>query len=291
MKFGLLIPLAFPYATRDFVERLGRLAEAHGFDSLWIGEHVVIPTVLTSEYPVSDDGQLPSAVRYGELDPWTTICFLASITQRIRLGACTIVPQRNPVYSAKEIANADWLSGGRVDFGAGIGWAKEEFEAAGVSFERRGARCNSYLKLMRALWTQHAAAWSDEFYQMPESLLYPKPVQKPHPPIHILGQSGAPIERVAELGDGFFPLDQSPEQMAVIVRDLDVALQKRGRSRSEVLVSATPYTSGCDLAKAKAYREAGVDQVVLFEFIEDIAQLEPVIERLAREVVRPGRDI
>jgi alkanesulfonate monooxygenase SsuD/methylene tetrahydromethanopterin reductase-like flavin-dependent oxidoreductase (luciferase family) len=96
---------------------------------------------------------------------------------------------------------------------------------------------------------------------------------------------------VAELGDGFFPLDQSPEQMAVIVRDLDVALQKRGRSLSEVLVSATPYTSGCDLAKAKAYREAGVDQVVLFEFIEDIAQLEPVIERLAREVVRPGRDI
>ena len=291
MKFGLLVPLAYPYATRAFVERLGTLAEVHGFDSLWIGEHVVIPTVLTSEYPVSDDGQLPAAVRYGELDPWTTICFLASVTKRIRLGACTIVPQRNPVYTAKEIANADWLSGGRVDFGAGIGWAREEFEASGVSFERRGARCNSYLNLIRALWTEHATAWSDEFYEMPESLLYPKPVQKPHVPIHILGQSGAPIERVAELGDGFFPLDQSPEPMAVIVRDLDLALQKRGRTLSEVLVSATPYTSGCDLAKVEGYRKAGVDQVVLFEFVEDIEQLEPVIERLARDVVQPGRGV
>lgn len=291
MKFGLLIPLAHPYATRDFVERLGTLAEAHGFDSLWIGEHVVIPTVLGSEYPVSDDGQLPSAVRYGELDPWTTLCFLAAVTRRIRLGACTIVPQRNPVYGAKEIANADWLSGGRVDFGAGIGWAREEFEAAGVSFERRGARCNAYLRLMRALWTEEATAWSDEFYQMPESLLYPKPLQKPHVPIHILGQSGAPIERVAELGDGFFPLDQSPEQMAVIVQDLEVALRKRGRRLADVLVSATPYTRGCDLAKVEAYRKAGVDQVVLFEFVEDIESLEPVIERLAREVLIPGRDV
>lgn len=291
MKFGLLIPVAFPYATREFVERLGTLAESHSFDSLWIGEHVVIPTVLTSQYPISDDGQLPSAVRYGELDPWTTISFLASVTRRIRLGACTIVPQRNPVYTAKEVANADWLSGGRVDFGAGIGWAREEFEAAGASFEQRGARCSSYLKLIRRLWTEHATAWSDAFYQMPESLLYPKPIQKPHPPIHVLGQSGAPIERAAELGDGFFPLDQSPEQMAALVVELELALQTRGRRLAEVLVSATPYTSGCDLAKVEAYRKAGVDQVVLFEFVEDIVDLESVIERLARTVVEPGRSV
>ncbi len=289
MKFGLLIPLAAPYATARYVEKLGRLAEDHGFDSLWVGEHAVVPADWESKYPVGETGTLPSAVRFGELDPWTSLCYLAAVTQRIRLGACAVVPQRNPVYTAKEVANADWLSGGRIDFGAGIGWAHEEFEALQAPFAKRGARCTSYLKLIKRLWTEPVVEYADEFYQMRASLLYPKPVQRPHVPIHILGQSGAPIERVAEIGDGFFPLDQSPEQMATIVRDLDAALRRRGRSLAEITVSATPYDKGCDIAKVEAYRRAGVDQVVLFQFVENIDELEPVIAGFAKNVVEPGR--
>jgi probable F420-dependent oxidoreductase len=291
VKFGLLIPLAAPYGTSRFVEKLGRLAEDHGFDSLWLGEHVVVPSQWESSYPLDEAGRMPSAVQLGELDPYTTLAYLAAITKHIRLGACTVVPQKNPVYTAKQIANADWLSGGRIDFGAGIGWAKEEFEALGAPFEKRGARCTSYLRVIKRLWTEPEAAYEDEFYSLRSSLLYPKPLQKPHPPIHILGQSGAPIKRVAELGDGFFPLDQSPEQMAVIIRELDAELQKRGRKLPDITITASPYTSGCDLAKVEAYRRAGVDQVVLFQFVEDIAELEPVIEGFARNIVRPGRAI
>lgn len=291
MKFGLLIPLAAPYGTSRFVEKLGRLAEDHGFDSLWLGEHVVVPAQWESSYPLDEAGRMPSAVQLGELDPYTTLAYLAAITKRIRLGACTVVPQKNPVYTAKQIANADWLSGGRIDFGAGIGWAKEEFEALGAPFEKRGARCTSYLRVIKRLWTEREATYEDEFYSLRSSLLYPKPLQKPHPPIHILGQSGAPIRRVAELGDGFFPLDQSPEQMAVIIRDLDAELQKRGRKLADITITASPYTSGCDLAKVEGYRRAGVDQVVLFQFVEDIAELEPVIAGFAKNIVRPGRAI
>jgi len=291
VKFGLLIPLAAPYGTSRFVEKLGRLAEDHGFDSLWVGEHVVVPAEWESAYPLDEAGRMPSAVKFGELDPYTTLAYLAAITRRIRLGACTVVPQKNPVYTAKQIANADWLSGGRIDFGAGIGWAKEEFEALGAPFGKRGARCTSYLKVIRQLWTQPDAAYEDEFYTLRRSLLYPKPLQRPHPPIHILGQSGAPIRRVAEIGDGFFPIDQSPEQMAAIVRDLDVELQRCGRRLADVTISATPYTGDCDLAKVEAYRQAGVDQVVLFRFVEDIDGLEPVIEEFTRNVVEPGRHV
>ena len=146
MDIGLLVPLSAPYATPGFIRKLGVSAEEAGFFSLWVGEHVVVPSESTSDYPVSSDGAFPAAIEYGELDPYTTLTYLAGITDSLRLGACTTVPQRNPVYTAKEIANADWLSEGRVDVGIGVGWSKEEYAAVGADFSRRGARCNTILK-------------------------------------------------------------------------------------------------------------------------------------------------
>jgi alkanesulfonate monooxygenase SsuD/methylene tetrahydromethanopterin reductase-like flavin-dependent oxidoreductase (luciferase family) len=134
-------------------------------------------------------------------------------------------------------------------------------------------------------------AYEDEYYAMPSSLLYPKPVQKPHPPVHILGQSGAPLKRVVDLGDGFFPIGQTPGQMASLVRELEDLLRAQGRPRSAITVSATPYTEPCDVAKVERYRDAGVDQVVLFGFVERIEDLEPVIAGFAETVAVPGRRI
>jgi probable F420-dependent oxidoreductase len=289
MDIGLLIPVAAPYATRKFVHSLGTLAEEAGFSSLWVGEHLVVPAEWESQYPIGESGEMPSAVKFGELDSYTTLAYLAAITKRIRLGACTIVPQRNPVYTAKEVANVDWLSEGRVEFGAGVGWSKEEFDAVSVSFSQRGARCNSYLQVIKELWGKPTAEFSDDFYQMPPSLLYPKPIQKPHPPIFVLGSSKASLRRVAKLGDGFLPLDESPEELAALLVNLDVYLQEEGRSRDEICVSVCPYTREVDLDLVKEYRDAGADQVVLFKFLEDIDELKGTIESYAREIVEPAR--
>ncbi len=291
MEIGLLIPLAAPYATREFVASLGTRAEESGFSSLWVGEHLVVPANWESDYPLSEDGKIPAAIRYGELDPYTTLCFLAGITQKIRLGACTIVPQRNPVYTAKEIANADWLSGGRIDFGAGIGWSKEEFDATQSEFPRRGARCKSYLQVMRALWENEVAEHHDDFYDMPASLLYPKPLQSPRVPIHVLGDSKASIKRVATVGDGFLPLDKSPQEMAALLKVLDVALAEESRDRGEIKVSVCPYTRDVDLDMVKQYRDAGVEQVVLFKFVEDMDEMARTVDNFANNIVLPARSL
>jgi probable F420-dependent oxidoreductase len=291
MDIGLLVPVGAPYATREFVHELGTRAEECGFHSLWIGEHVVVPRDWESEYPLSVDGKMPAAVQYGELDPHTTLTFLAGVTRTIRLGACTVVPQRNPVYTAKEIANADWLSGGRIDFGAGVGWSREEFDAVAAPFARRGDRCRSYLRVMKECWEQPVSEYRDEFYELPPSLLYPKPLQRPHPPIHILGAASGALRRVAACGDGFFPLDLDPEGLATLLRALDECLAETERGRDEILLSVSPYTRACDLDMVKRFRDLGVDQVVLFQFIEDIGTIEGALERFAETIVEPSRTL
>ncbi len=288
MDIGLLIPLSAPYATRDFIRRLGTRAESCGFHSLWVGEHVVIPETSTSEYPVSDDGSLPSAIQFGELDPYTTLSYLTGFTETIRLGACTIVPQRNPVYTAKEIANADWLSGGRIDVGVGVGWSREEFDAVAAPFAHRGSRCDSYVRVMQACWQQSVAAHEDDFYTLPPSLLYPKPLQRPHPPLHVIGSTSAALRRVAAYGNGFFPLDVGPEDLATQLAEVDRYLSEQGRERSEITVSPTPYTRPCDLDLVKRYRDAGADQVILFAFVEEVTALDGVIEDFAKRIVEPA---
>jgi len=291
MDIGLLVPVSVPYGTREFVRTLGTRAEACGFHSLWVGEHVVVPEESTSDYPSSEDGEMPSAVQYGELDPYGTLSYLAGITDTLRLGACTILPQRNPVYTAKEIANTDWLSGGRIDVGVGVGWSREEFDAVAAPFERRGSRCDSYLRVMKECWVEAVSSYEDEFYRLPPSLLHPKPIQRPHPPLHILGSTRAAVRRVARFGDGFFPMDEGPEELARLLVQLDEDLAFEGRRREEIRVSVTPYTRACDLDLVRRYRDIGVDQVILFAFVEDARALEGTIESLAEEIVEPARKL
>ena len=291
MDIALLIPLAAPFASTEFVELLGPKAEQCGFSALWVGEHVVVPDEWESLYPASDDGLIPDAVQQGELDPFSTLGYLAAITQKIRLGVCCNVAQRNPVYTAKEAANVDWLSGGRLEFGAGVGWASEEFEACGMPFERRGSRARSHLEVMRRLWREPVAEYSDEFYTLRPSLLYPKPVQQPGPPIHCLGDSKAALRRVADFGDGFLPMDIEPEALSEPLDILDGMLAERGRHRDEITVSVIPPVGGCDIDKIKRYRDAGADRVVIMEFVHALDQLESVVDRLAEQIVEPARGL
>jgi probable F420-dependent oxidoreductase len=286
MRLGLFVPLGAPVATPEFVATLGREAEALGFASLWLAEHVVLFDEHVSRYPYAADGRFPARGEAGFLDPFGALDFLAALTSRIRLGTgICLVPQRNPVYVAKEVATADWLSGGRVDFGVGVGWLAEEFEAVGVPFAERGLRCRSYLEVCRRLWCDPVSAYEDRFYHLPACRAYPKPIQQPHPPIHFGGESAAALERVADLGQGWYGFDLAPAGFAERMRRLDRLLTERGRKRSELAVSVSPYlrpTSADDLA---AYAAAGADQVILTAFAREADGLRRRLAELAEALL------
>ena len=167
MKVSLFAPLVSPVNDAAYVSALAKGAEARGFHSIWLGEHVVLFDNYDAEYPYEENGKIPVGGDRGLLEPITALSFMAAQTSRIRLGTgICLVPQRNPVYTAKEIAAVDYLSRGRVDFGVGVGWLEEEFTALGVPFARRGARCREYLEVIKSLWTDDVSSYSGEFYQL-----------------------------------------------------------------------------------------------------------------------------
>jgi probable F420-dependent oxidoreductase len=285
VKLGLFVPLAAPLATPEFVATLGREAEALGFASLWLAEHVVLFDEPASRYPYAADGRFPARGEAGFLDPFGALGFLAGVTSRIRLGTgICLLPQRNPVYVAKEVATADWLSGGRVDFGVGVGWLAEEFEAVGVPFAERGLRCRAYLEVCRRLWCDPVSAHEDRFYRLPACRAYPKPVQQPHPPIHFGGESDAALERVADLGQGWYGFDLDPPGFAARVR-----LAKRCRTRRDLALSVSPYLRATTPDDLAAYAEAGADQVILTSFARDAASLRARLASLAETLLVVAR--
>ena len=282
MHVGLFVPLISPIATPEYLRALGTLAEDAGFHSLWVAEHGVLFDDYASEYPYSPDGRIPAGGEGGILEPFTSLAFLAAVTERIRLGTgICLVPQRNPVYTAKQVANVDVVSGGRLDFGVGVGWLSEEFDAVAVPFERRGARCRSYLEVMKRLFCDEVSAYKDEFYELPSCRCYPKPVQKPHPPIHFGGESDAALRRVADLGQGWYGFNLDPEELTERLEVLDRLLAARGRSRSELVISAAPYQKGIDRAKLERYAAAGADQVIVNAFAPDLERLRQTVGELA----------
>ena len=170
------------------------------------------------------------------------------------------------MYTAKQVADVDVLSGGRVDFGVGIGWLREEFEAVAMPFEHRGARSDEHLAVMKALWTEETSSFDGRYYQLPECRMYPKPVQQPHPPIHVGGESDGALRRVARLGQGWFGFNRLPDQVPEALDRLDTALEAEGRSRAEIEVSVCPYFNPVDADAIKRYADLGVDRVILVVF-------------------------
>ena len=285
MKLGLCIPLVAPYAVPEYIRTLGVTAESAGFSSLWVGEHVVLFDEYESAYPLAEDGKMPGDIEDNvELEPFSTLAYLAAHTSRIRIGTgVCVLPQRNPVYTAKEAANVDWLSGGRLNLGIGVGWLAEEYGALGVSFERRGARCTSYIEVLKRLWCDTVSEYEDEFYSLPACRFYPKPVQKPHPPIIVGGNSDAALRRAAELGQGWYALGLSPEQLAPRIEKLEALLARRNRPGDTVAVFASPYPHEYDREMVRQYKELGVDELVLLDFAPTVNELESLLKNLAGE--------
>ena len=184
--------------------RLARLAEAAGFDSVLAVDHVVFPDNYTSTYPYSATGRLPVGRGGAFPDPLIWIAYAAAVTTRLRfLTGVVILPQRDPLVLAKQVATLDYMSGGRFELGIGVGWLKEEFQAMGVPFERRGRRADEYIAAMKALWAEDGATFSGEFVSFKEVSCNPKPIGRV--PIVVGGHSEAAAKRAGRLGDGFFP--------------------------------------------------------------------------------------
>ncbi len=289
MKIGLFSPFSNPIATPEYLSALGVAAEERGFCTLWAAEHVVLFDEYGSRYPYSEDGRIPVEGEIGFLDPFCALNFLAAATSSIRLatGIC-LVPQRNPVYTAKEVATLDWLSEGRVDLGVGVGWLAEEFAAVAVPFERRGARCREYLAVMQTLWTDPVSEYKGEFYTLAGCRQYPKPVQTPHPPIWFGGESEAALRRVADLGQGWYGFNLDPEAAAERIQRLEVLLRERGRSLDEIEVAVSPYLKPIEPAALERYRDAGVNQLVVLGFAADADALPATLDELADRWVVPA---
>src|ERR1700733_9373109 len=153
MQLGLFLPTASPFANAEWLHEVAKEVEDRKLTTVWIPEHVVQFDEYESRYPYSADGKFPAAPSSGILEPFTTLAFLAAATKTVRLGtAICLLAQRNPVYAAKEISNLDWLSGGRVDLGIGVGWLREEYEAVGVPWANRGRRTEDCVSVLQTLW-------------------------------------------------------------------------------------------------------------------------------------------
>jgi len=224
----------------SFLRDSATLIEELGFDSLWFSEHVVFFQDYKSSYPYGEVGAAEvfrqrqeegnPGVR-GLFDGSIAAVAAAAVTSRIRLGTyVTILPQRNPVVFAREVATVDHLTGGRFNFGVGVGWAREEYEACQTPFERRGDRMDDYLRAMKCLWTEETSTYAGEFVSFEPLLAYPKPLQRPHPPILVGGQSRRGIARAAELGDGLIVYNLDLDEVEKVLEVFEDELCARGRS-------------------------------------------------------------
>ena len=212
MKYGFTMPGRGPLATPERLGIVARKGEEFGFDALLTGDHILVPKNISSPYPYTEGGEFPGSSSGESMEQITLLSYIAGQTSKIRLvTSVLIVPHRNPLIAAKSLATLDVLSGGRLVVGVGVGWMREEFEALGLPpFEERGAVTDEYIRAFKALWTEDDPHFEGKYISFDDITFLPKPVQKPHPPIWVGGESRPALRRAAELADGWYPLGSNP---------------------------------------------------------------------------------
>lgn len=275
MKFGIAFANIGPFAQPGNAVAFARAAEASGFESLWTVEHVVVPSGYGSAYPYDPSGKMPGPEESPIPDPLIWLTYLASATTKIRLATgILIVPQRNPVVLAKELATLDQLSGGRLELGIGVGWLEEEFDAIGVPFGDRGRRTDDSVAAMRALWTEDKATYHGEFADFTDCILTPKPAQGSIP-VHVGGHTDVAAKRAGRLGDGFFPAKGDHEELDRLFTRVRDTAREHGRddSRIEMTTGGNGAVGGNALDEVKSLADIGTDRVILpsFLFFRDTA--------------------
>jgi probable F420-dependent oxidoreductase len=282
MKFGLFGINFGVCAEPEAAVRVARAAEAAGFDSVWTGEHVVLPD---PQVPPS-----PSAPNEKFLDPAVALAYLAAHTQSVRLGTGIIIlPQRNPVVLAKELTSVDRVSKGRLIFGLGAGYLKPEFQALGAPFADRGRRTDEYIEALIALWTQEKPEYKGEYVAFGGIQAQPRPVQSPHPPIVVGGMSPSALRRAVRYGNGWYGFALDLDATARAIEGLRAAEQRLDREPAlgRLEITVTPPGRKLDLDTVHRYAALGVDRLVLLNPGRTVDDQLKTVERAERELIRP----
>jgi len=271
MKIGMSLPQLGPQASAESLIAVARRAEELGYDSLWVLERLLWPLNPQEPYPAAPDGKLPEAYQT-VLDPIETLTFVAAHTSTIELGTSVLVlGYHTPIQLARRLATLDVLSKGRALVGFGVGWSRDEFQAAGTPFERRGARADEFLEALLALWTKDPVSFEGNYYHIPESKVGPKPVQKPHPPIYIAGFGPYTFERAVKYGQGWNPSGMpSFEWLEGMIKQFHETAARARREPMEVVFRA--FTMVFEQSTAQRHPMMGT----LAEIKEDIQRLRDI---------------
>ena len=287
MKFGIGFANTGPFSVAAGARPMAVAAEASGFESLWTVEHTVVPEGYESPYPYSADGRMPGPENSPIPDPLVWLSFLAGVTSTINLGTgILILPQRNPVVLAKEVATLDSLSGGRLLLGIGVGWLAEEFEAIGIPFSERGARTDDHVAAMRALWSGEAASFDGRFTTFERCFAQPAPTNGTVP-IHVGGHTDAAAKRAGRLGDGFFPASANPDDLARLIDIARTTATEVGRDPDAIEVSTMAVATGAEAVDTVGrLADSGVDRVIIPAFFF-YADPEATLAAFGEQVIAP----
>jgi probable F420-dependent oxidoreductase len=281
MNIGTSVPL--PAYTID-PAFMGRKAEELGFESIWYAEHPVLPVHSNSPFPATG-GEIPESYAHFT-DPYIALARVSGVTSAIKLcTGITLVPERNPLLLAKEIATLDRFSGGRFIFGIGAGWLREETELMGGDFDHRWTQTREAVAVMKELWTKDEAEFHGRYYSFPPVKCNPKPVQQPHPPVILGGMAKNVLRRVATWADGWMPNRITPAQLEESRKILDTLAAERGRDPASLTI--TIYGQPPDRGLVESFFNAGADRVVVRpDHVATEEEMGRQLERMAEAVLR-----
>ena len=276
------------------VTALARKVEALGFESLWAPEHGAIPVDFKTDVPRSEEEGVPIIYQHGHInhimDPFVWLAAAAAATESLTLGTgICLVPERDPIHTAKQVASLDRLSGGRFLFGIGAGWLRGESELFGVDFPRRWSQTRDYVLAMKALWGSEISEYKGEYVSFPPLVCSPKPLQAPHPPILIAGEGDKCIERILEYGNGWVPRVRhtsqysDPATLEAARKRFEALFAERGRDPAGFTVTA--WDAPPDRALNRSYIDAGAERVVHIVITADEAAAHRQLEEIAAAVL------
>jgi probable F420-dependent oxidoreductase len=263
---------------------LAQRVEALGFESFWVPEHPIIPVQTTTPFPGSADGIIPD--HYAKwLDPFVTLATAAAVTKTLKIGTgICLVPERNPLHLAKEVASLDYLSGGRFSLGIGAGWLKEETEIFGANYPRRWSWTRECILALKELWTKDEAEFHGEFIHFPAVKSFPKPVQRPHPPVILGGMAHNVFKRAVEYGNGWLPNRVTPDEVKAGRAELDRRAVEAGRDPASIEISVFGQPPDPDLIKR--FEDAGAVRVMVRLMATPEQEALTELEAIAKRVLR-----
>ena len=282
MNVGVSVPLP---AYQVDVGFMAQKAEELGFESFWCAEHPFMPVRTTSRFPGSADGVIPETYAHF-VDPFVALARASGVTRRMKLGTgIVLVPERHPLLLAKEVSTLDLFCGGRFLFGIGAGWLREETQIMGGDFDHRWTQTRESILAMKELWTKTEAEFHGKYYDFPPVKSYPKPAQKPHPPVLLGGAATNVLQRVATWGDGWLPNRVTPEKLRESRATLDRLAKDAGRDPSAITISV--YGQPADRDLLRRLHDAGANRVIVRpDAVKTEAEMGAQLSRIAEALLK-----